>query len=105
MREISRLTWGPTSIPQNAIPFTENGHPYLLEFDEYTAPTLGTGSPDDVGAARIIDIGDETQPRVVANLRLQVNQPRPTTHAAAATRARSARCRATPRITATSPRA
>jgi hypothetical protein len=46
-----------------------------LEFDEYNASTLGTGSPDDVGAARIIDIADEQHPRVIANLRLAVNQP------------------------------
>ena len=75
MREVSRLTWSPASIPQNAIPFTEGGHPYVLEFDEYNAATLGSGSADEVGAARIIDIADETHPRVVSDLRLQVNQP------------------------------
>jgi hypothetical protein len=75
VKEISRVTWAPASIPQNAIPFTEGGHPYVLEFDEYNASTLGSGSADDVGAARIIDIGDETHPTVIANLRLQVNQP------------------------------
>ncbi len=81
-REISRLTWTSASIPQNAIPFTENGHPYVLEFDEYTQGTLSpTGSRDVVGAGRIIDIGDETHPVVVANLRLQVDQP--ADHAAA----------------------
>src|SRR5437763_7632756 len=75
-REISRLTWHAASIPQNAIPFSENGHPYILEFDEYTAGTLGSGSADAVGAARIIDIADEKAPRVVSNLRLQINQPK-----------------------------
>src|SRR3954447_22282023 len=75
VREVSRITWAPASIPQNAIPFTEDGHPYVLEFDEYNASTLGAGSPDDVGAGRIIDIGDEMHPRVIANLRLEVNQP------------------------------
>jgi hypothetical protein len=75
-REVSRLGWGSASIPQNAIPFTEHGHPYVLEFDEYTAGTLNpSASRDAVGAARIIDIADETRPFVVANLRLQVNQP------------------------------
>src|SRR3954471_537246 len=73
--EISRLTWKRVSIPQNAIPFTEHGHPYVLEFDEYTAGTAGSGSGDDVRPARIIDIANERQPRVVANIRLQVNQP------------------------------
>ena len=75
-REISRLTWKASSIPQNAIPFTENGHPYLLEIDEYTQATLRPGGdPDMVGAARIIDIADETKPVVVANLRLAIDQP------------------------------
>jgi hypothetical protein len=74
-REISRLTWDRASIPQNAIPFTRNGRPYVLEFDEYTAGTTRNGDPDAVGAGRIIDISDETHPRVVSNLRLQVNQP------------------------------
>jgi hypothetical protein len=71
-REISRLTWELASIPQNAIPFTRDGKPYILEFDEYTAGLRGDN--DAVGAARIIDISDEKQPQVVANLRLQVNQ-------------------------------
>jgi hypothetical protein len=75
-REISRTTWDRASIPQNAIPFTSHGKPYVLEFDEYNASTLGSGSPDDVGAARIIDISDESAPKIVSNLRLQVNQPR-----------------------------
>jgi hypothetical protein len=74
-REVSRLTWKAASIPQNAIPFTDHGTPYVLEFDEYTQGTTGAGDKNAVGAARIIDISDERAPRVVANLRLQVNQP------------------------------
>jgi hypothetical protein len=74
-REVSRLTWEAASIPQNAIPFTSHGKPYVLEFDEYTQGTTGAGDRDAVGAARIIDISDERAPRVISNLRLQVNQP------------------------------
>jgi LVIVD repeat len=74
-REVSRLTWKSASIPQNAIPFTDHGKPYVLEFDEYTQGTTQVGNRDVVGAARIIDISDESAPRVVANIRLQVNQP------------------------------
>ena len=75
-REISRLTWERASIPQNAIPFTRDGHPYVLEFDEYTQGTAETsGDEDAVGAARIIDIADETQPSVVSNMRLAINNP------------------------------
>jgi hypothetical protein len=77
VREISRLTWDKASIPQNAIPFTSQGKPYVLEFDEYTAGTLNpSASADDIGAGHIIDISDEKHPRVVSLLRLQINQPK-----------------------------
>jgi hypothetical protein len=55
------------SIPQNATPFTRDGHPYVLETDEFGERVTG--------AARIIDIADEKHPFVVSNLRLAVNQP------------------------------
>ena len=65
---ISRLSWESISIPQNAIPITIKGHPYVVEIDEY-----GGGSA--VGAGRIIDIGDETKPVVISDLRLEVHNP------------------------------
>ena len=68
VKEVSHLTWDTMSIPQNALPITVDGHPYLVEIDEY-----GAGSK--VGAGRIIDIGDETAPVIVSNLRLEVHQP------------------------------
>lgn len=68
IREVSRLTWGSMSIPQNAIPFRIDGHPYLVEIDEF-------GAQSAVGAGRIIDIADETDPQVISNLRLEVHQP------------------------------
>jgi hypothetical protein len=64
---VSRLTWPQVSIPQNATPFTRDGHPYVLETDEFGERITG--------AARIIDIADEKHPFVVSNLRLKVNQP------------------------------
>ncbi|MDT7569945.1 MAG: hypothetical protein QOE05_119 [Actinomycetota bacterium] len=64
---VSRLTWPQVSIPQNATPFTRDGHPYVLETDEFGERITG--------AARIIDIADEKHPFVASNLRLQVNQP------------------------------
>ncbi len=73
--EVSRLTWTTASIPQNAIPMTVHGHPYILEFDEYAFRFNGSAPPGTVGAARIIDIADEHHPRVVSNLRLAVDQP------------------------------
>ena len=68
VREIARLQWDSMSIPQNAIPVTIDDQPYVVEIDEF-------GTLDEVGAARIIDIADEAQPRVVSNMRLEVHQP------------------------------
>lgn len=68
VREISRLEWTSMSIPQNAIPVTIDGHPYVVEIDEF-------GAQEAVGAGRIIDIADEANPRVISNLRLDVHQP------------------------------
>jgi hypothetical protein len=78
--EISALTWQGVSIPQNAIPFTSHGHPYLLEFDEYATGTY-QGASSVPGGVRIIDIADETRPRVISDIRLQIHQP--AEHAAA----------------------
>jgi hypothetical protein len=75
-REISRITWDRVSIPQNTIPITVRGKPYVLEFDEYNASTLDpSGDPDHVGAGRFIDISDERRPRIVSHLRLEINEP------------------------------
>ena len=68
VHEIARLTWGSMSIPQNAIPVTIDGNPFVVEIDEF-------GAGQEVGAGRIIDIGDEANPQVISNLRLQVHQP------------------------------
>jgi hypothetical protein len=65
--EVARLQWHSMSIPQNAIPIRIKGHPYLVEIDEF-------GGQSQVGAGRIIDIGDEAHPKVLSNLRLEVHQ-------------------------------
>jgi hypothetical protein len=64
---VSRLTWPQVSTPQNSTPFTSHGHKYLLETDEF-------GSGKNIGAARIIDVQNETKPFVVSNMRLEVNK-------------------------------
>ena len=66
--ELSRLTWDSMSIPQNAIPISVDGKKYVVEIDEF-------GAQSEVGAGRIISIEDETKPKVVSNLRLDVHQP------------------------------
>jgi hypothetical protein len=76
VREISRLTWSNITIPQYPVPVTIKGRPYVVEVDEYSATAEGeyTGNGERVGAARIIDISDETKPFVVSNIRLEVHQ-------------------------------
>ncbi|PPE74263.1 hypothetical protein C3942_09550 [Solimonas fluminis] len=78
VREVSRLRWDNITIPQNAIPITIKGHPYLVEVDEFATngkSKLPAANGIRVGAARIIDIGDETKPKVISDLRLEVHQP------------------------------
>tara|TARA_R110001599_G_scaffold58066_6_gene159914 strand:+ start:6704 stop:8149 length:1446 start_codon:yes stop_codon:yes gene_type:complete len=78
--EIAQISWDNQTIPQNAMPFTRDGKAYLLEIDEYSSNEPGnnasvTSHGKFVGAGRIIDISDETQPRVVSDLRLAVHEP------------------------------
>lgn len=76
---LSSLTWRGGSIPQVAEPFTQRGHQYLLEVDEfvdlYTFSALSDLPNSPVGAARIINVDDPRHPFVVSNIRLQVHQP------------------------------
>ncbi|HUP85938.1 MAG TPA: LPXTG cell wall anchor domain-containing protein [Acidimicrobiales bacterium] len=76
VRLIGSVTWKSVSIPQNTIPVTIAGHPYLVETDEFSLDDKGrfVGNAPNVGAARIIDIADPTHPFVVSNMRLEVNQ-------------------------------
>jgi hypothetical protein len=77
VREVGSLSWDNQTIPQIAIPFTRDGRPYLLEIDEYSSNGGGGVAfhGSTVGAGRIIDISDETDPYVVSNLRLEVHEP------------------------------
>ena len=70
---VSTLDWYPMSTPQMTIPVTIGGRAYLIEMDEFAATSEGSPFEDLVGAARIIDIADETKPRVVSNIRLDVH--------------------------------
>lgn len=73
--EVGYTTWDTVSIPQQPMPVMIDGKPYLVEVDEFARGT-GQGNPNSpVGAARIIDIEDETAPKVISDLRLEVNQP------------------------------
>ena len=79
VREVGRLEWDEMSIPQVAIPVTIKGKPYLIEIDEFATngeSQIPQSTADAVvGAARIIDISDETKPKIVSHIRLEVNNP------------------------------
>jgi hypothetical protein len=75
VREVSHITWPEVSIPQNVLPVTIKGKPFLVEIDEFARSVRGYDPDSPVGAGRVIDISDETAPRVVSNLRLAVNEP------------------------------
>ena len=76
MPVISNVVWPTLSIPQNAIPITIKGKPYVVEVDEYSVDDDGNigAHQDNVGAARIIDISDEKNPRVISDMRLEVHE-------------------------------
>lgn len=64
---ISRTTWDTVSTPQQATPFTSKGKKYVFETDEF-------GGGAAIGAARILSVEDPTKPKVVSDLRLEVNR-------------------------------
>ena len=73
--EIGYTTWDSVSIPQQPMPVTIDGRPYLVEVDEFARGTAAGDPSAPVGAARIIDIADETNPTVISDIRLEVHQP------------------------------
>jgi hypothetical protein len=75
VREISRLSWGSVTVPQNSAWMRIDGRPYLLEFDEFGFRFSTLAPVNWIGGARIISLADERHPQVISNLRLRVNQP------------------------------
>jgi hypothetical protein len=74
VREVSRLTWPEVTIPQNTIPVTISGHPYVIEFDEFSSNVFVYGEDDHVGGVRLIDMAGEGNPEVVSRIRLEVHE-------------------------------
>jgi hypothetical protein len=72
VKEISELTWPEVTIPQNALPVTIKGHPYVVEFDEFDSNVASYTPKENVGGVHIIDLADEKHPRVVSRIRLAV---------------------------------
>jgi hypothetical protein len=81
---ISQLLWKDGAGAQHTIPVKINGKPYVIFVDE--AGSGGFSSPTQEQAAcaaamppfpmaRIIDINDETHPRIVSRLALEIHNP------------------------------
>jgi hypothetical protein len=78
---VGQLLWNDGAIAQEVDPFTVNGRPYVMFTDE-----LGSGGRGGAKAAcaqnlppfafaRIIDISDERNPKLAAQLKLEVDDP------------------------------
>lgn len=70
--QVGYVSWPEVTIPQNTIPIRVKGKPYVLEFDEYDSNVLAYSPDENVGGVRIIDVSDETAPKVVSRIRLAV---------------------------------
>jgi len=84
VRLISQLLWKDGSVAQHTIPVKIDGHPYVIFVDE--GGSGGGTSPAQQQAAcaagfppfpmaRIIDIRDETKPKIVSRLALEIHNP------------------------------
>ena len=80
LRTISTLTWEDGANAQQTVSVTWKGKPYLIFSDERGAKAgnkqaaCAAGLPPH-GFARIIDISDETNPKIVSKLMLEVSDP------------------------------
>src|SRR4029434_2500962 len=77
-RIISTLFWDGGGA-EAMIPVKIKGHPYLISTDEYGGAG-GWAAACDRGASafgypRIIDVGNETNPKIIAELQLEVSDP------------------------------
>ncbi|HUR41427.1 MAG TPA: hypothetical protein VM240_09710 [Verrucomicrobiae bacterium] len=79
---VGEVCWTDGSVAQHTQPFTMKGRRYVLFVDEGGLATGSGGAGGSanalvgpVGAARIIDIEDEKNPRVVSKLKLEVHMP------------------------------
>ena len=82
IRIVSKLFWDDQGQAEPMYPITVNGHPYIISGDEAGGqggvgglPAACARGASHSGYSNIIDISDETHPKIVANLMLEVNDP------------------------------
>jgi hypothetical protein len=73
VKVVSNITWPEVTIPQNVLPVTIKGRKYAIEFDEYDTNVYSYTANENVGGVHVIDITDETKPRLVSRIRLAVH--------------------------------
>ena len=82
IRIVSKLFWDDQGQAESMIPVKIKGHPYLISTNEaggaggaggWAAACARGASP--FGYPQIIDVGDETNPKIIAKLRLEVSDP------------------------------
>ena len=70
---VSSVEWTDGGIAQMTQPITIKGKPYILHVDEGAAAAATGNGP--IGAARLIDISDETHPFIASKLKLEAQMP------------------------------
>jgi hypothetical protein len=82
IRIVSKLFWEDQGQAEPMYPITVNGHPYIISGDEDGGQGGAGGLPaacargaSHSGYSNIIDISDETHPKIVARIMLEVNNP------------------------------
>ena len=82
IRIVSKLFWDDQGQVEEMHPVTIKGHPYIISSDEaggaggvggWAAACARGASP--FGYPQIIDVSDETKPKIIAKLMLEVNDP------------------------------
>jgi hypothetical protein len=82
IRIISKLFWADQGQAESMIPVKIKGHPYLITTDE-AGGAGGAGGwaaacargASAFGYSQIIDVADETNPKIIAKLKLEVSDP------------------------------
>ena len=79
---VSTLFYPDQGTGESAIPVKINGHPYIVTVDEAGAASASDGWPGACargfgafGYPQIVDVADETHPKIIAKLRMQVDDP------------------------------
>jgi len=82
IRIISKLFWTDQGIAEPMVPVKIKGHPYIISSDEAGGASGAGGwaaacarGASAFGYPQIIDVGDETNPKIIAKLRLEVSNP------------------------------